>query len=141
MPTGTLLTVERSPSGLCDSAGPNSKVGLTGLRTVGLVTPVDDAEALRLEGRWDEALALLEGELARDTGVDARGPILVELARTLNDRSTFGGAPDEARTEVVLIQLETLAREEEDDALLAASLDLRGRALHARYEVERELES
>jgi tetratricopeptide (TPR) repeat protein len=101
------------------------------------VTPVDDAEALRLEGRWDEALALLETELARDTGVDARGPILVELARTLNDRSTFGGARDEARTEAVLSQLETLAREGEDDALLAASLDLRGRALHARFLADR----
>jgi tetratricopeptide (TPR) repeat protein len=101
------------------------------------VTPVDDAKALRLEGRWDEALALLEGKLGRDTGVDARGAVLVELARTLNDRSTFGGAPDDARTEAVLSQLEDLAREEEDDALLAASLDLRGRALHARFLADR----
>jgi tetratricopeptide (TPR) repeat protein len=101
------------------------------------VTLVEDAEALRLEGRWDEALALLERELDRDLGADARGPILVELARTLNDRSTFGGAPDEARTEAVLGRLEDLARAEEDDELLAASLDLRGRALHARFLADR----
>ena len=49
------------------------------------VTLVEDAEALRLAGRWDEAVELLEG-------APASGPVLVELARTLNDRSTFGGS-------------------------------------------------
>jgi tetratricopeptide (TPR) repeat protein len=94
------------------------------------VTLVEDAEALRLAGRWDEAVELLEG-------APASGSVLVELARTLNDRSTFGGSPDEARTEAVLGDLEELARAEEDDALLAAALDLRGRALHARFLADR----
>jgi tetratricopeptide (TPR) repeat protein len=100
------------------------------------VTLLEDAEALRLAGRWDEAVELLEGELARSP--DSRGSVLVELARTLNDRSTFGGAPDEARTEAVLGELEELARSEEDDSLLAAAFDLRGRALHARFLADRD---
>ena len=94
------------------------------------MTLVEDAEALRLAGRWDEAVELLEG-------ASASGPVLAELARTLNDRSTFGGASDEARTAAVLGELEELARAEEDDALLAAALDLRGRALHARFLADR----
>ena len=94
------------------------------------MTLVEDAEALRLAGRWDEALELLEG-------APASGPVLVELARTLNDRSTFGGSLDDARTEAVLGELEELARAEADDALLAAALDLRGRALHARFLADR----
>jgi tetratricopeptide (TPR) repeat protein len=101
------------------------------------VSSIDDAEAMRLEGRWEEALALLEEEREHDLAPDGRGRVLVELARTLNDRSTFGGAPDEARVESVLDELERLARSEEDDALLAAALDLRGRALHARFLADR----
>lgn len=101
------------------------------------MTVVDDAEKLRLEGRWDEALVLLEDELARGPGREQRGSVLLELARTLNDRSTFGGVPDEARTEAVLRELESLAHAEQDDALLAAALDLRGRALHARFLADR----
>lgn len=101
------------------------------------MTPIDDAEALRLAGRWDEALELLDREFARRPGADARGSLLVELARTLNDRSTFGGAPDEARAEAVLAELDEIARSEEDDTLLATALDLRGRALHARFLADR----
>ena len=102
-----------------------------------MTSAVDDAEALRLAGRWEEALALLEDERARDAGPETRGRVLVELARTLNDRSTFGGDPDEPRAEAVLGELEQLAHAEEDDALLAAALDLRGRALHARFLADR----
>jgi tetratricopeptide (TPR) repeat protein len=101
------------------------------------VSAVEDAEALRLAGRWDEALAVLEEERARDLGPEARGRVLVELARALNDRSTFGGAPDEPRAEAVLSELEELAGAAKDDALLAAALDLRGRALHARFLADR----
>jgi tetratricopeptide (TPR) repeat protein len=102
------------------------------------MTRLEDAEALRLAGRWEEAIELLDRELAGASEADARGPLLVELARTLNDRSTFGGTPDEARTGVVLAELENLARAEGDDALLAAALDLRGRALHARFLADRD---
>ena len=98
---------------------------------------VDEAETLRLAGRWGEALALLEDELARDLRAEERGRALVEFARTLNDRSTFGAAPDEARTEAVVRDLEHLAHDEDDGPLLAAALDLRGRALHARFLADR----
>jgi len=101
------------------------------------VTRDREAETLRLAGRWDEALSVLEDELAGELDSRSRGRVLVELARTLNDRSTFGGKPDEPRTETVLRELEQLARDTEDDALLAAALDLRGRALHAHFLADR----
>lgn len=101
------------------------------------MTAVEQAEALRLAGRWQEALELLEDELSRDLEGEARARALVELARTLNDRSTFGATPDEGRTERVLAELEQLAGAERDDGLLAAALDLRGRALHARFLADR----
>ena len=97
------------------------------------MTRIDDAEALRLAGRWDDALELLESLLAVDPGTEERALVLVALARTLNDRSTFGDAPDDARARTVLEELEDLARAAEDDSLLAAALDLRGRSLHARF--------
>lgn len=98
---------------------------------------VSDAEALRLAGRWEEALERLDAELARDLDPQACAATLLALARTLNDRSTFGASPDQARAEAVLVQLEELAREPDDDELLAAALDLRGRALHARFLADR----
>jgi tetratricopeptide (TPR) repeat protein len=98
---------------------------------------VADAEALRLAGRWDEAVALLEDAIGQAPDPGARAAALTELARTLNDRSTFGGRPDEARARDVLQALEDLAASEEDGALLATALDLRGRALHARFLADR----
>jgi tetratricopeptide (TPR) repeat protein len=113
------------------SAAAESSALLSPLAYGRFVTHVEDAEALRLAGRWGEALELLED-------APASGPVLVELARTLNDRSTFGGSPDEVRIEAVLDELERLARADEDDALLAAALDLRGRSLHARFLADRD---
>jgi tetratricopeptide (TPR) repeat protein len=105
--------------------------------TVAFVNAVSDAEALRLAGRWEEALEVLDAELARDLRPEARAATLLAVARTLNDRSTFGATPDEARSEAVLGELEDLARERDDDELLAAAHDLRGRALHARFLADR----
>jgi tetratricopeptide (TPR) repeat protein len=100
---------------------------------------LSEAEARRLEARWDEALDLLDGALATARGLGAleHGRVLIATVRTLVDCSTFGDRPDEARAESVLAELEQLADASGDDSLLAAALDLRGRILHSRFLADR----
>jgi tetratricopeptide (TPR) repeat protein len=107
------------------------------------VTPLDEtlgeAEARRLEGRWDDALVLLDAALpaARGLGPEQHGRALVAAARVHVDRSTFGGRPDDGAAESVLAELEELAERSGDTSLLAAALDLRGRILHATFLADR----
>jgi tetratricopeptide (TPR) repeat protein len=100
---------------------------------------LSEAESRRLEGRWDDALFLLDGalETARALGPHEHGRALVALARTLVDRATFGGKPDDARADAVFAELESLAETSGETSLLAAALDLRGRILHAQFLADR----
>jgi tetratricopeptide (TPR) repeat protein len=107
--------------------------------TIRAARSLEDAEALadawRLAGRWDDALALLRGlePAAREAGDSALARQLGLVGRILIDQGMFGGVDTTAEREAVLDR--ALAHAEAAGAadLLGAFWDAKGLSLHTAY--------
>ncbi len=93
------------------------------------------AHQWRLAGRWQDALTLLYGILpvANELNDVRRAQVWLHLARTLNDRATFGGQENVDAQRKALENALCYAEASGDASLLGAAWDSKGIAEHARF--------
>jgi tetratricopeptide (TPR) repeat protein len=113
------------------------------------MTALQLAHRWRLEGRWQDTLTLLHGILPVTAELNdaRRAQVWLHIARTLNDRATFGGIPGEDEHQDALENALKYSESSGDESLLGAAWDSKGMAEHARFlnsdrstEPENELE-
>ncbi len=95
---------------------------------------MSQAHAWERLGRWDDAVALLRAvRPAAEQSPALEGPLLTALAHTRNQQDWFQGPTGEGDKPALFDRLEQLARERDDERMLADVLHERGLDLHTRY--------
>jgi len=100
---------------------------------------LEDAETLanswRIEGRWADALTLLNGLhlVATQQGNTALARKWLLIARVLTDQAIFGGFDTRAEREEALNHAMSHAEMEGEPSLLGSVWDAKGFSLHAAY--------
>lgn len=89
----------------------------------------------RLAGRWQDTLMLLHGVLpvVEELNDTRRAQVWLHIARTLNDRATFGGIENAQELELALENALRFCQATGDDSLLGVAWDSKGMAEHAHF--------
>ena len=96
---------------------------------------IDLAEQWRIQGKWEDAITLLNGILpvSKHISNDTQAVVRLQIGRTLTDQALFGGKENFDIRKDVLSKAQELGEKSDDKMLLGNIYDAIGFSLHTSY--------